>query len=98
MFTMKPNTPTTIDQSATQRLLALEATFLSAAMAAIHLQYGQPTCAWELGSVKVENLQLGLRGIFIINGHIALVTWYNKARQKRRTSEFVVRLLRDKLS
>jgi len=98
VFTMKPNAPTTISLSASRRLLALEGSFLSTLMAATHIQYGQPARARELGSVKVENSQLGLRGIFIINGRIGLVTWYDKARQKRRTSEYVIRLLPDKLS
>ena len=78
--------------------LAREKQFLLKLMVAMHITGGQPARSPELGSVKVRNGVRSSRNVFIINGRVAVVTTYDKARRRRGRTEYVFRCFPDRLS
>ena len=78
--------------------LAREQNFLLGLMVAMHLMGGQPARSPEIGSIKVRNSITSSRNIFVINGRIAIVTTYDKARKRRGRTEYVFRCFPDRLS
>jgi hypothetical protein len=69
--------------------LACEKQFLLKLMVAMHIMGGQPARSPEIGSIKVRNSVTSSRNIFIINGRVAVVTTYDKARKRRGKTEYV---------
>jgi len=59
---------------------------------------GQPARSPEIGSIKVRNSVTSSRNIFVINGRVAVVTTYDKARKRRGKTEYVFRCFPDQLS
>jgi len=78
--------------------LAREQQFLLKLMVAMHIMGGQPARSPEIGSIKVRNGVMSGRNIFVINGRIAVVTTYDKARKRRGKTEYVFRCFPDRLS
>ena len=59
---------------------------------------GQPACSPEIGSIKVRNSTVSSRNIFVINGRVAVVTTYDKTRNRREKTEYIFRCFPDQLS
>ena len=78
--------------------LAREKQFLLKLMVAMHMMGGQPARSPEIGSIKVRNSVTSSRNIFVINGRVAVVTTYDKSRQRRGKTEYVFRCFPDQLS
>src|SRR5271156_2957757 len=78
--------------------LAREKQFLLKLMVAMHIMGGQPARSPEIGSIKVQNSVTSSRNIFVINGRMAVVTTYDKARKRRGKTEYVFRCFPDQLS
>lgn len=78
--------------------LTREKQFLLKLMVAMHLTGGQPARSPEIGSIKLRNSATSSRNLFIINGRVAVVTTYDKARQRRGRTEYVFRCFPDQLS
>jgi hypothetical protein len=78
--------------------LAQEKAFLLKLMVAMHIIGGQPARSPEIGSIKVKNSVTSSRNIFVINGRVAVVTTYDKARKRRGKTEYVFRCFPDQLS
>ena len=78
--------------------LAREKVFLLKLMVAMHITGGQPARSPEIGSIKVRNSIISSRNIFVINGRVAVVTTYDKARKRRGKTEYVFRCFPDQLS
>ena len=67
-------------------------------MVAMHITGGQPARSPEIGSIKVFNNEKSGRNIFVINGRVAVVTTYDKARKRRGKTDYVFRCFPDRLS
>jgi hypothetical protein len=52
----------------------------------------------ELGSIKFANSIYSAWNIYVLNGRIIFVTYYNKSRSRCMTTEYVMRYLLDELS
>jgi hypothetical protein len=78
--------------------LAREKQFLLKLMVAMHIMGGQPARSPEIGSIKVQNSVTSSRNIFVINGQMAVVTTYDKARKRRGKTEYVFQCFLDQLS
>jgi hypothetical protein len=85
-------------KQACKAYLAREKQFLLKLMVVIHLTGGQPVRSPEISSIKVYNNEKLSRNIFIINGQVAVVTTYDKARKRRGKTDYVFRYFPDQLS
>lgn len=78
--------------------LTAEKKFLRKGIRGVHIEYGQPACGPEIGSIKVSNSIYSARNIYVINGRLGILTMYDKARKRRGNTEYIVRFLPDELS
>jgi len=67
-------------------------------MVVMHMMGGQPARSPEIGSIKVQNSVTSSRNIFVINGRVAVVTTYDKARKRQGKTEYIFRCFPDQLS
>ncbi|KFY25538.1 hypothetical protein V493_04595 [Pseudogymnoascus sp. VKM F-4281 (FW-2241)] len=75
--------------------LTIERQFLRKLMVLVHIIAGQPSRGPELGSIKVYNSQYSARNIVVLNGRVAIITMYDKARRRRGNIEYILRYLPD---
>ncbi|KAI9763226.1 MAG: hypothetical protein M1840_000844 [Geoglossum simile] len=61
----------------------------------MHITGGQPACGPEIGSVKMRNTASTARNIFILDGIVLFTTEYDKKRDIRLTTRYIVRYLPD---
>ncbi len=78
--------------------LTLEKRFLRKLMVAMHIMAGQPAGGSELGSIKVFNSLCSARNIIILNGRVCVLTMYDKSRERRGNTDYILRVLPDDLS
>ena len=67
--------------------------FLEKMAVAIHITYGQPARAEELGTVMVKNQVNGMRGIYWSRGKAMIVIGYNKTRSGNGKDKLIARFL-----
>ncbi|KAI9656421.1 MAG: hypothetical protein M1829_000412 [Trizodia sp. TS-e1964] len=73
--------------------LQQEREFLDLLMIAVHLTGGQPARGPEIGSFKHSNGQTSSRNVYVLNGHLAIITQYDKTIAIRRKTQYVARYL-----
>jgi hypothetical protein len=66
-------------------------------MVAMHI-ISFPGCGSEIGSIKFANSIYSARNIYVLNGRMAFVTYYDKSRSRRMTTKYVMRYLPNELS
>jgi hypothetical protein len=66
-------------------------------MATMHIMGGQPARGPELGSLKISNSRYSQRNIYVINGRMVFLTIYDKSQKRRGNTEYIMRVLPDKL-
>jgi hypothetical protein len=82
---------------AVHNYLASDTQFRQKLMVAMHI-ISLPSRGSKIGSIKFANSIYSARNIYVLNGRIAFVTYYDKSRSRRITTEYIVRYLPDELS
>ena len=67
-------------------------------MVVMHITAGQLARGPEIGSIKVYNSPYSARNIVVLNGRMAIITMYDKARKRRGNTEYILRYLPDDVS
>jgi hypothetical protein len=78
--------------------LARKKQFLLKLIVTIHLTRGQPAYSPKISFIKVWNSVMSSQNIFVINGLVAVVTTYDKARKRRGKTKYMFRCFPDQLS
>ncbi|TMC19467.1 MAG: hypothetical protein E6J34_15325, partial [Chloroflexi bacterium] len=67
--------------------------FLETMMVVIHISYGQPARAEELGTVMIKNHINAMRGIYWSRGQVMMAISYNKTRSTNEKDKVIARFL-----
>jgi hypothetical protein len=98
MFKKTVNGPYQWNEGQKRAYLTRERQFLRKAMVVIHVTYGQPARGPEVGSGKVSNSIYSARNWYVINGRMCFLSMYDKARKRRGNTDYIIRVLPDKVS
>jgi len=77
------------------RYLRNATTFQELLFILMHITGGQPARGPEIGGVKIRNTASTPRNIFVLDGTVLFTTEYDKKRDVRLTTRFIVRYLPD---